>query len=96
MSGSTLRSFEYLEGLPGTVFNRLYQQPSTALAIFRRMLPHLGMDNVPKFTEIYLRLLSQDLCYGHAVYWSPFTGSGSRILGTIRQQTVCKTFAYRG
>ncbi|MCJ1243295.1 RNA polymerase II transcription factor B 52 kDa subunit [Trapelia coarctata] len=42
MSGSTLRSFEYLEGLPGTVLNRLYQQPSTALAIFRRMLPHLA------------------------------------------------------
>ncbi|MCJ1256570.1 RNA polymerase II transcription factor B 52 kDa subunit [Lignoscripta atroalba] len=42
MSGSSLRSFEYLEGLPGTVFNRLYQQPSTALAIFRRMLPHLA------------------------------------------------------
>ena len=39
---STSRSFEYLEGLPGTTFNRLYKQPSTALAIFRRMLPHLG------------------------------------------------------
>ena len=43
MSTSSLRSFEYLEGLPGTTFNRLYKQPSTALAIFRRMLPHLGM-----------------------------------------------------
>ena len=43
MSVSSLRSFEYLEGLPGTTFNRLYKQPSTALAIFRRMLPHLGM-----------------------------------------------------
>ena len=43
MSASSLRSFEYLEGLPGTTFNRLYKQPSTALAIFRRMLPHLGM-----------------------------------------------------
>ena len=37
------RSFDYLESLPGTVFNKLYQQPSTALAIFRRMLPDLGM-----------------------------------------------------
>lgn len=43
MSVSSLRSFEYLESLPGTVFNRLYKQPSTALAIFRRMLPHLGI-----------------------------------------------------
>ncbi|KAI4135489.1 MAG: hypothetical protein LQ347_000631 [Umbilicaria vellea] len=42
MSASSLRSFEYLESLPGTVFNRLYQQPSTALAIFRRMLTHLA------------------------------------------------------
>ncbi|KAL8961624.1 MAG: hypothetical protein Q9183_005282, partial [Haloplaca sp. 2 TL-2023] len=41
MSTSSIRSFEYLESLPGTVFNRLYKQPSTALAIFRRMLPHL-------------------------------------------------------
>lgn len=43
MSSSSICSFEYLEGLPGTVFRRLYEQPSTALAIFRRMLPHLGM-----------------------------------------------------
>ena len=42
MSGPSLRSFEYLEGLPGTVHNKLYQQPSTALAIFRLMLPPLG------------------------------------------------------
>lgn len=33
---------DYLEQLPGTTFNKLYQQPSTALAIFRRMLPHLA------------------------------------------------------
>jgi transcription initiation factor TFIIH subunit 4 len=37
------RPFDYLESLPGTVFFKLYQQPSTALAIFRRMLPDLGM-----------------------------------------------------
>lgn len=43
MPVSTLASFEYLERLPGTTFRRLYQQPSTSLAIFRRMLPHLGM-----------------------------------------------------
>lgn len=42
MSVSSLRSFEYLEQLPGTTLKRLYQQPSTALAIFRRMLPHLA------------------------------------------------------
>ena len=42
MSGPSLRSFEYLEGLPGTVHKKLYQQASTALAIFRLMLPPLG------------------------------------------------------
>jgi hypothetical protein len=34
---------DYLEKLPGTTFRKLYQQPSTAFAIFRRMLPALGM-----------------------------------------------------
>ncbi|KAL2002249.1 hypothetical protein VTN02DRAFT_365 [Thermoascus thermophilus] len=42
MSAISSRSFDYLEGLPGTVFYKLYQQPSTALAIFRRMLPDLA------------------------------------------------------
>ena len=39
----SLQLAEYLEKLPGTTFRKLYQQPSTAFAIFRRMLPHLGM-----------------------------------------------------
>jgi len=34
---------DYLEKLPGTTFRKLYQQPSSAFAIFRRMLPPLGM-----------------------------------------------------
>lgn len=42
MASATSRPLEYLEGLPGTTFYKLYQQPSTALAIFRRMLPDLG------------------------------------------------------
>ncbi|RJE27396.1 hypothetical protein PHISCL_00272 [Aspergillus sclerotialis] len=42
MAAASSRSFEYLEGLPGTVFYKLYQQPATALAIFRRMLPDLA------------------------------------------------------
>ncbi|OKO99176.1 hypothetical protein PENSUB_8563 [Penicillium subrubescens] len=41
MAASTSRPLEYLESLPGMTFNKLYQQPSTALAIFRRMLPDL-------------------------------------------------------
>jgi transcription initiation factor TFIIH subunit 4 len=38
---------DYLEKLPGTTFRKLYQQPSTAFAIFRRMLPPLGMPDSP-------------------------------------------------
>ncbi|KAJ5096198.1 Transcription factor Tfb2 [Penicillium alfredii] len=42
MATAMSRPLEYLEGLPGTTFYKLYQQPSTALAIFRRMLPDLA------------------------------------------------------
>ncbi|TVY68998.1 General transcription and DNA repair factor IIH subunit tfb2 [Lachnellula suecica] len=48
MAVSTLASFEYLEQLSGTTFQKLYRQPSTALAIFRRMLPHLGRASFAK------------------------------------------------
>ncbi|KAJ6262815.1 hypothetical protein Dda_1372 [Drechslerella dactyloides] len=41
-TAQSMRGFEHLEGLPEAVFKRLYQQPATALAIFRRMLPNLG------------------------------------------------------
>ncbi|KAE8146071.1 RNA polymerase II transcription initiation protein [Aspergillus avenaceus] len=42
MAATPSRPFDYLESLPGTTFYKLYQQPSTALAIFRRMLPDLA------------------------------------------------------
>lgn len=42
MSSSAQWALDYLEQLPGATFTKLYQQPSTALAIFRRMLPHLA------------------------------------------------------
>jgi len=67
MSVSTLASFEYLERLPGTTFRRLYQQPSTALAIFRRMLPHLGM-TLSWAAGIVLTGNSKDFCYGITIY----------------------------
>lgn len=41
-SSASARALDYLEQLPGTTFTKLYRQPSTALAIFRRMLPHLA------------------------------------------------------
>ncbi|KAF3938377.1 hypothetical protein ABW19_dt0207575 [Dactylella cylindrospora] len=42
MTSQTMKGFEHLEGLPEAIFKRLYQQPATALAIFRRMLPNLA------------------------------------------------------
>ncbi|KAI1458755.1 transcription factor Tfb2 [Annulohypoxylon moriforme] len=42
MSVSANSLSQYLEQLPGTTFRKLYQQPSTAFAIFRRMLPHIA------------------------------------------------------
>lgn len=39
---SATRALDYLESLPGLTFAKLYAQPSTALAVFRRMLPHLA------------------------------------------------------
>lgn len=41
-SSASQRALEYLEGLPGATFSQLYLQPSTSLAIFRRMLPHMA------------------------------------------------------
>ncbi|KAI1380541.1 transcription factor Tfb2 [Hypoxylon crocopeplum] len=42
MSADTSSLTQYLEHLPGTTFRKLYQQPSTALAIYRRMLPQMA------------------------------------------------------
>lgn len=42
MSVQSYQLSDYLEKLPGTTFRKLYQQPSTAFAIFRRMLPPLA------------------------------------------------------
>jgi len=56
-----LQLTEYLEKLPGTTFRKLYQQPSTALAIFRRMLPEMAQ--VIALSVLYQRsaLLLSDL-----------------------------------
>ncbi|KKY24439.1 putative tfiih and nucleotide excision repair factor 3 complexes subunit [Phaeomoniella chlamydospora] len=42
MADSILQSWEYLETLPGTEFFRLYQHPSSVLAIFRKRLTDLA------------------------------------------------------
>ena len=42
MTSTAVRSFDYLEQLSETEFRQLYEQPSTALAIFRRFLTPLA------------------------------------------------------
>ncbi|KAF2267920.1 transcription factor Tfb2 [Lojkania enalia] len=42
MSASSSQALEYLELLPRQTHTKLYEQPSTVLAIFRCMLPHLA------------------------------------------------------
>jgi len=41
-ASSSTQALEYLEGLPLATHKKLYEQPSTVLAVFRCMLPHLG------------------------------------------------------
>ncbi|CAH0052983.1 unnamed protein product [Clonostachys solani] len=52
---------DYLERLPGTTFRKLYQQPSTAFAIFRRMLPHLAKTFVMRMLFMPAPMLLADL-----------------------------------
>lgn len=52
---------DYLEKLSGAVFRRLYQQPSTAFAIFRRMLPNLAKTFVMAILYMPTPLLLDDL-----------------------------------
>lgn len=42
MSASSDKALDYLESLNRATHTKLYEQPSTALAIFKCMLPHLA------------------------------------------------------
>jgi hypothetical protein len=68
MSVASKRALEYLEGQPGIIFNRLYKQPSTALAIFRRMLPHLGELYPSHHSSSRLTDHSQESGHGYALH----------------------------
>ncbi|KAG5983009.1 hypothetical protein E4U55_000961 [Claviceps digitariae] len=57
----SLQLADYLEKLPGTTFRKLYQQPSTAFAIFRRMLPHLAKTLVMRILYMPKPMLLADL-----------------------------------
>ena len=71
MAEPLMQSWEYLETLPGTDFYRLYQSPSSALAIFRKRLSSLAKNLV--MTMLYMRrpMTSADL----DLYVQPSSGS---------------------
>jgi len=82
MAASASRPLEYLEGLPGTTFYKLYQQPSTALAIFRRMLPDLGIWSSYLICKCTVnRDNSKMLCDGSSLLEGPPSYGRSRALG---------------
>jgi transcription initiation factor TFIIH subunit 4 len=39
---ASIQALEYLQGLTLQTHRKLYEAPSTVLAVFRCMLPHLG------------------------------------------------------
>jgi hypothetical protein len=74
MSASTSQALDYLEQLSGATHKKLYEQPSTALAVFRCMLPHLG-----EYPKHYLGFTADSYCskdrsHGTAVYASSING----------------------
>ncbi|KFG80199.1 putative TFIIH and nucleotide excision repair factor 3 complexes subunit (Tfb2) [Metarhizium anisopliae] len=97
----SLQLADYLEKLPGTTFRKLYQQPSTAFAIFRRMLPHLGTFPSPleaglaRFCTSYIHhilaansvtLPSQDTRYAHPLHAQADASQRPRPLGEARRE----------
>lgn len=64
MTSTSLRSFDYLEQLSETEFRQLYEQPSTALAIFRRFLTPLAKSFV-----MAMLFLSDPMPMAHLELW---------------------------
>jgi len=59
---------DYLQKQQGVIFKRLYQQPSTVLAVLRRMLPHLGQWHYSLLLRALLTALSENHGNGDAVH----------------------------
>ncbi|KAF2660491.1 transcription factor Tfb2 [Lophiostoma macrostomum CBS 122681] len=61
MSASSSQALEYLELLPRQTHTKLYDQPSTVLAIFRCMLPHIAKSIVMAMLYMPGHFASADL-----------------------------------
>lgn len=55
-ASSSTQALEYLEGLHLQTHKKLYEQPSTVLAVYRCMLPHLGAILTLPFKHIYIHM----------------------------------------
>jgi transcription initiation factor TFIIH subunit 4 len=53
-ASSSIQALEYLQGLPLQTHRKLYEAPSTVLAVFRCMLPHLGAHTFTFIQELQL------------------------------------------
>lgn len=82
-STASQRALDYLEQLPGTTFTKLYQQPSTALAIFRRMLPHLA-----KTLVMALLYMPSPLSVADLDVWVKAGGEKDRALSILQRLRV--------
>jgi hypothetical protein len=76
----TSHLFDYLEQFSKRKMSRLYEQPSAALAIFRRMLPHLGLKLPERYCQV-LTCTSEIIRHGYAVHERASVHTGSDALG---------------
>jgi transcription initiation factor TFIIH subunit 4 len=56
-ASSSIQALEYLQGLPLQTHRKLYEAPSTVLAVFRCMLPHLGAHLTIDRAEAWLTVI---------------------------------------
>ncbi|KAF2425235.1 RNA polymerase II transcription factor-like protein B subunit 2 [Tothia fuscella] len=73
---------EYLEAQQGIVFKKLYRQPSTVLAVLRRMLPHLAKSIVMAMLYMPEPFLESDL---YTWIRTDCTAERDEALGTLKQ-----------
>jgi hypothetical protein len=67
-ASSSIQALEYLQGLPLQTHRKLYEAPSTVLAVFRCMLPHLGAKSSLMLPGYRLIKSSKVDCHGYAVH----------------------------
>lgn len=88
---SSLRIIDYLETLPGVTKNQLYKQPSTVLAVFRRIQSHLGMRQVLIRSVGVTDKCSEKSGYGSAVHGQAHPSDRLGFMGATGLSQVRQT-----